>query len=642
MKKYSLIMLVLSSLSYSQLNGTVSVGYEKEIQGEFLSAERLSKSKVKVSPFYVEKNINKFTYYNAEISNEYLTLGARQINNSIKLKASIQTNSDRLPNAKYSVETNLNDDRIEKLVKGTVKHKLNIWYQDKIDFRFNYDKYTNEEELYLNLKYFNVYANRKQTHDLETSLKDMRNTQIKIADNDDGHGHDKILDVFSYLPYSLEDAQRVYRTQPSFKSVEYNIGAYKDFEYKDTNLSLFANYKHKKLKNGFSDKLVSDIKGNEFLFGINAEKYFIPKLKTKVGFNIEHLRYREEKTEDKAIFWRGKTEFFRNAVEEGVIKTKFALDTELAYTFNPTAKLDITLGLKSKFSLTQYRNLINKEVLENRKRALEDNEKEVLRERENLGEDAIKALEEKIKPIKEKVKQAEEKLEAFDSKTDFSAEIDAYNINTFVFKGEDANVIKDEFKNSIADMNFDSIEKYINDKSKEKLELEKKNNISISDARKLRINTRISKEENIENIKIAVENLNVKNPMEFAEKYVELYKYTNIGVYGRLKSSLVNARSVITREINTEKRNLKKEESKIYVDEDIKNAYENLYKQTQNSYTFDMELNPYAELNYKIYKGLSMNAKASMVAEFRKDITKKTKMSNHIHFNFGVGLKYEF
>ena len=654
MKKYILLVL-LSAISYSyELHGVAKVGYEKEIQGRILSKKELNdaiKKGINAKRFiidkdekYKDKNINKITYYDVELSNGYLTLGARQLNDSILLKSSIQSaNIFGDLKSRYEFSTNIGDDKINYIKAGTMTHKLNLWYKDKVDFKFLYDNMVNEEELYINLKYFNIYANRLQIHEKEASLKNMSNLQNFIANSDDGHGHNgsQILHNLSSLPFDFKEGEIKYGTALKFNNVEYNVGIYKEFIYNKTNLGVYANYKNKKAKHYFVDKLSSDIQGQEFLVGIKAEKYFVPKLKTAIDVNIEHLKY----TEDKKSVEKTKfaMDFLKNDIYKGIIKNKYNLNTEIAYTFNPIDKLDITLGMKNNFSLISYRNIVDDEQMNRRKKAAEGEIERAKKERERLGENAVEKLEKEAKELKSKLLEKEEKLNKFDNKRDFTNEINSYDDRGRFSALFDMNEMKNEYKKIIEGKSFSEIDEFFASKAKEKEELEGINGISKRESIiNFRIDTNKNKEENINKLKAEAEKKGIKNSEAFAKQYFEIYKYQPQGIFGSIKSYMLNERSILQREFKSAKRSYEDKINSIIPDESVLSQYEVLYNQTQTNYLLRASFNPYVDLNYAIYKGLSLNAKMGLILELEKDFGKKINMTNHLHINGVVGIKYEF
>ena len=653
MNKFKIsILAFLSILSYSSPSLKLETKYENNKEG-------LIYKDIKGPKFYNEKTISglstnvEFGFSENIKINGKISKSNKNTNANYMLGLDIVSPEYRGIKIGYSLKNYTGNDYLEDVKHKTNQNTFNLSYKDinsKLEIK-------NLEDINFNLKNENFEIGVKKIHNVENHLKNMRNLQNEIYTENDGHSHDHNLGELDALDYSINQIEDTYKGKYIFS--DYNLKFATNWGYKinkKINLNTKLNYSFNNLYSNAANNFISDLqkhnvnieakfynshpKNLNYNFGINFEYTNINKNKLK---DEERVEIKPDEFGDLHPSFGGRSyqrQLFGSDVYKGIEKLNYSIFGNFSYTYIPTDNLEITLGVDSKLTLEQKKQIIFKEKLEARKKAADTTIAEAKHKREELSEEELKERNDKIKELEKQVKEFDTMIEAFNNKNDFSTEIDKYynKENMRSKKRSDLEAVTNEFKDIIKNKNVKEIQDLFEEKSKEFENLQKENNIDKKNYRNFFTGFYDSKEEKIKKLTEVAKKMNINNPEDFAKKYNELSEYKS-GYYSRLKSDILNQGLTLNRKKSAKSKELVEFKNEIYPDETILKFYNDLVDSSKFKYTLKADIEPFTSIEYSI-NNFTLNGSFRAHLHLEKELKEGSKTKNHIDFNTSIGLTY--
>lgn len=503
---------------------------------------------------------------------------------------------------------------------------------------YEYSVFSNVSSKYidLNIKYLSILNQRQ--HQIN-----MYNTTKKLI-LDDGHNHNENkLNVFSEIPYNLDDISKYHNNEKyifSNKSINTEI-IVKPIE----NIYISSDFKYGFIDHNLGNYLKQSIReydfNLDFLYKYNYKNINVD-INPKYSLNILNADYQIND-----IFNLNSRYKVENILNHSSIinltDNSVSLNTDLNYTLPVTNKFSMDFGLNQELTFSIKRFKVKEDIFNNRKKAYLAELENVKKFEENLTDEKIKERKELEKDFLNKIDNIDEKL-SYLNNLKIDTLIDEYDKNYSDENSKLDNNLKNQFITLFKDFTSEDLKNHYSSKVKEYINFTKENNIK-NDRNLYQAILKNDKEKANSIFKEMVKE-NYSN--ELFEKYY-FYQTTYISNNGlkSIKTKLDNIFFSLERERNKIKRDMKNELS-VVVDENIKKNFEMLNELQNNIYIIDYEINPYINLVYNVNENILFNINSGMNFEYNKILNNlilyknKKKISYPINYYINLEVKFNF
>lgn len=640
MKKILLLISIISTIS---LSNSLSVGYKGEINGfVYKDINKLS--------FYKENNVHRFNLLNFEYSNKNFEINT-SINEDIIYKEKIK--KDKTEN--ITIDTNIKFGDMIKFKTGVKTTLGNDYFNDikdktfipYLEFNlFNRLYLKNETTLEKNVLVYNNFTSKLQTSfgnfsfskkdplSFERKYKLLSSKQEKLIDSDDNHNHGNTGSTnLDNLNFSIERSQEIlnknYTNKTNIYTFEYSKAFYVEKHNLDINIG--SNYSYLDIENKYDDIFKTNLNEHKYSLFLGLNKEINEDLNIGLNFKYDGSILSEKEfyhNRDYLYNLKYYSPLRKNDAFEKLENNKISLALNINYDTNLINKLRFYTNNTIALGLDFQKQSLKEEIYNLRKNSYNAEKSRVEEELANLPENHLELkanLESEINQLINDLNNHDftEALERAKSRLNSTPDIEErYN----------------KFLELYSKKSIDEINEIFSSKSKERLEITKTfpRSFLLEDSRARRNS---SKDDYITFLKDYGQRNDIDYLINHSEEYFDLYEHT-LGVYGSLKSAMINDVSILNRQIKSKQRDLANLNPSI--DKTIAKNYLD-YENGKKKLNLSLELNSNLGLEYSIDNNFKVYTTINTILEFNKDLlNKESKWKNHIHFIPSVGLKYTF
>lgn len=640
MKKIFLMLIAITTVSFSNVNLEVKTSYKENREGFiYENIEKLDYEEEKVEKEYNLIDL-KMNYKNLQLDFNLKgdNLSERYIP---KLKTKLSTNKILNTNLAYSFEYIAEDDKLQEIRANNMRNTLSLVHNNaslefgnsilnsKINDIFFKGKLENENG--------SILLEVSKNLDSEKYLRTVRNKQVEIREINDGHDHFEKLSIFDNLDYDINEVEKNYEGKYNFDNLKSKIELEAKYRLEGYKIGINSSYEYEKYSSNLADKIVFDLVNQKLNAKVDLKTSLTKNL--ELGFNskLKVLDVNQE-VEKKEAPVKGKNyemEIIGSNIIKGVNEKEISLGAALYYEYIPIKDLSVLFSLNIDAYLKSKYEKIYDDAFELRKKAYDLEIKNVEKVRAGLSEDEIKAIEEEIKNLEISINEKNINLEEKAKEIDYSRT----NISR-----SDKETLIEEYKKIIENKTIAEIKTLFSEKVEELKKFEKENFANFKEVREYTsvYQRNDIKEDRYNKILEKAISSSKENPEKFARDYVELLEFKNGGVIYAAYTLLNNTISALERELKKDIRDREAKLKTIYPDPMVVKFYEDLVDKKKNQYTLGTRINPSISTIYKLNNNLEIRSLLNLEIDINKNISKNTKINNHIHFSPSIEIKYVF